>query len=413
VLTSASLLHRIAEHDRRRRQAAPALRVPVALAALGGALAFEIARRDDLVAGSRLWLTVLITTSMLAFVTAPFRLFWSSDADALARYPIPGGPLFRLGMVRNLRVASAAAAVPAMGLAGFAVLGSADALARHALFLAVGWAGAALLAPAASLAAGALAASDRADAIVRSVGGEFQPPRGAYLGVVPGIAGALVVLALIADQSWLLAAADRPIPGLALASIAFSIVAIAIADRRATTTMPGAVRELSALNRRRLAHVDVTRLTALERVAVGLSPSSMRPVLSKDFRLLRRRYPAYFLVQAGAAIGTLIAAATAHDVSEWISATLVAVHAYSILMAWRSLQPPVEEPVIYLSIPLTREQRRAVKRRLLLVRTIAISATVGVALALATSLVYALVVAGGAAVLTTAMGAYLIARRVR
>jgi len=403
----------MADHDRRRREATPAARLPVALATLGGALAYEIVRRDDLVAGSRLWLTALITTSMLAFVTTPFRLFWSPDADALARYPIPGGPLFRLGVARNLRVAVAAAAVPAIGLVGFAVLGRLDAVARHGLFLAVGWCAAALLAPAVSLAGGAMAASDRADAIVRSVGGEFQPPRGAYLGVLPGIAGALVVLALIADQPWLLASPDRWLPGFAIAGIAVSIAAIALADWRAAAVMPGAVRELSALNRRRLAHVDVTRLTAAERLVASLSPASLRPVLGKDFRLLRRRYPAYFLAQGAAAIGALVAATTAQGVGEWIAAVLVALHAYSVLMVWRSMQPPIEEPTIYRSIPLTIAQRRAAKRRLLHLRTLIVSATVGVALGLATSLMYALVVAGGAAIVATAMGSYLVARRVR
>ncbi len=408
MLSAGRLIHWARLHD--RRVPGNGRWVLGAAAVLGAALAYELHRRGVASEQSRLWMIALLTTTCLAFVTAPFRIFWSRDADALARHPIRGRPLFRLGLTRNLWVAGGFALPSALGLAGFVSAGQYEVAIRHAAVAVAALAGTTLLAPACAVLAGALAASERAEAVARSFGGEFQAPRGAYLGIIPGVVGACVVLVILASSSWAVSAEATVAPYALLATIAASAAAAAIADARADAVMPGAVRELGALNRRRLAHVETTTPTLVERLACSIISAKQRAVVRKDLSLLRRRHPAYNLLQAGSTITAWALALRWPHAIEWIAALAMLMHIYSVVMAWRATQSPIEEPRMAMALPVSAATLSASKRAPLHLRTLTISITMGSAMFYVASPMYATIVVVGSAFVATLSGSIVIAR---
>src|SRR5690606_26774385 len=68
--------------------------------------------------------------------------------------------------------------------------------------VAVAFIAAGLLGPAAALIAGAVVASDRAQNMIKEMGGEFSAPKTSWLGALPGIAGTLLVVAVVALGPW-------------------------------------------------------------------------------------------------------------------------------------------------------------------------------------------------------------------
>jgi len=406
-LSSRRLVHWARLHDKRSARGR-ALGIAGVLV-LGLALAAALLHRSphDL---TRVWAVALVLTTALSFVTTPFRLFWSSDAAALARQPISGRPLYRLGVTRNLSAALGFAVPPALG-----VLAAAWHDPAHGLRLTVLLAGAVsvsmLLAPATAFAAGAAAASARAEAIGRSLGGEMQVPRGAYLGVIPGLVGAGAVLGLVSSVPWAVSGDGAPIG--VLVTAAAGALAAALADARAEAVMPQAVRELSALNRTRLAHVERTRLSLLEAGFCRLLPGAMAAFAGKDLRLLRRRYPAFFLFHGLAVIVAWSLAWRMEEPLEWIATILVAVHSYSVVMFFRASFEPIELTRLAHSLPASFSGLGTVKLAALVLRTIVFSATIGGALFLRVDWQMATLVTAASGVATMLVGVALKTRQPR
>jgi hypothetical protein len=359
--------------ERRRRAARPSvLRSPwlgPAVAGLGLALGLAAMLRGAdpgrFTSASRAWLAAALLAQTAIMLGAPFRLFWRHDAALQARLPLPGGARFDVAVIRSARAAVRAAVICAPALIVFAVEDAGWA-ARHAGVLGALVLAAAVLVPATALAAGGLVASDKAQALGKAFGGEVQLSGTGWLGALPGLAMSAVVIAAILCAPWLDRGAPTAIgPGWVVVGGlgAVAVIALAAARGAAPAIMPHALREVVALDRQQLAHLEIHPPTALERVvARWLAPAASR-VHGKDARLVRRRFPLAYVIGA---IGTLtlwiLAASRPAELIVWATAIAGALALYGVVLARRLPTPPIEQPVTLAALPITPGQARAGKR---------------------------------------------------
>jgi hypothetical protein len=363
--------------DRRRRRArpGPAGWHPLLWSALAGlGLGAEVLRslgvlgdaaRGDatFVGASRLWLAVLIAGHTLVIFGAPFRMFWRRDAALLGRLPLRGAPLFAVALIRTARATAVAQLPLIIAALAFGPWLAWEASVRHLILAAVVALWGALLAPSAALAAGAVVASDKAEALLASMGGEFRAPKTSWLGVLPGLVATGMALLAIACADWIVGAEGTaigaPLPVLVAAAV-IPVVAIAWAARAADRIMLEATREVAALDQERLAHVERTRPTAVDRAVMGRLAPAARLVYGKDARLQRRRYPMpYFLGVVGVGVLWIVAAVRPDDLLVWAAAITGCLAAYGVIMARRLVTPPTELAGMLRTLPLGPAAPRA------------------------------------------------------
>jgi hypothetical protein len=372
LLAWGDLEERRRRHARRGLAALPGWAVSAIAAALLGA---ELARRlgalgdpPDAAAASRLWIAAAVAGLSIAVFSAPFRLYWRRDSTLLARLAIPGEVVFRLAAARTARAVAAVLAPLVASALVFAAWGHAALAARHVALAAAAAIAAAGLGPASALFAGATVASDRALALLDSLGGEMRGPRTTWLGVLPGLAATVVALALIAGATWVAGAPGTAIgsPALLLALTALpAAAAFAAALAAAPRVALAALREVAALDQERLAHIEVTPPTALERAWARLTLSDAgRRVFDKDARLARRRYPGQYMVAAIAVLALWIGAAFGGGaLPTWAAVTLVALAVYDVVFARRLAIPPVEHARFVATLPVAPSQLAAAKQQ--------------------------------------------------
>jgi len=373
-------------HERRRRGRWPVAWIGCVGAGLVlAALVAREARAGD-IAASRIVVAATIALFAWVMLGAPFRMYWRPDSPLLARLPIPGRALFDVALVRSLRAALAAIVMVAPAAAAMTLApGGGELALRHLALIGAIAVASALLVPAVALGAGALVAGGKADALFEAIGGtEVPTPPTAWLGVLPGLTAAGVVLAAIAAAGWVAGGAETevgPAGTLLGGLIAGSVIAALIARRAAAGVMPQAVREVAALDVQRLAHLEIHRPTAIERaVAARLGPRAAL-VHGKDARLMRRRFPMAFVTGALTTLALWIVAGVRPD-SAWLWATTItgAFAGYALLMANRLRSRPIEHPAIA-TLPLAPGDRARAKVAYLATWTLLYPVLGGVAIA--------------------------------
>lgn len=353
--------------ERRRHRVSPA-----ALAALAGAAVTALVVALQLGAGEpeaalRAALVATAAAQVLVVFGTPYRMYWRRDSALLARMPIPGSTLFLLALRRTAR-ATGLALLPAV--AACVAVGAAaswPAAARLAILAVALAALAGMLAPAACLGAGAIVASEKARSVIHSLAGELPAPSVTWLGALPGLVGTAVGLLPIATAGWVRGEGPLVSAGLAWcgAAAALSIAGLVWALLRAEMLL-GAQREVAALDQERLAHVERSTPSFLERLWGRPLRGAARLVYDKDASLLRRRYPApYFVAVLGIALAWILAA-----VGEAASAAVIAfgLAVYALVMTRRQWTPPVEYPRLLRTLPLGRGEGARAKRRLVVLR---------------------------------------------
>jgi hypothetical protein len=176
--------------------------------------------------------------------------------------------------------------------------------------------------------------------------------------------------------------------------------------------MPAALREVSALDQVRLAHVDRSTASVLERgwFRALLGPRA-RHLADKDARLTRRRYPSpYFLGPLGVIVLWIIAATGGASSLPWAGAILFGLAFYAALVARRLVVAPVELPRLLRTLPLHASEVFSAKRAAVLLRALTWPVLGGVPFALRSPdpLAAWLLVVGAAIV--AAVGGILAAR---
>jgi hypothetical protein len=349
--------------ERRRRQHGRGLgRIPRPLVSLLGAgLLFAAVARSVGAFGadaqgdstpadaSGLLVAAIATLHVLVLFGAPFRMYWRRDSSLLGRLSIDGKALFTVALMRSARATLLVAVPCAVAALPFGIWIHWEIALRHLALVGIAALGAALMGPAVTLSAGAIVASDKADALFEQMGGEFRAPKTSWLGIFPGLAATGLALILIAASGWVggkQTTAIGPAPAVlgvaAAAPVLLVLWAWSVADR----VMLAAQREVSALDQERLAHVDLTRASWLERAWAAVTLRGHAGLLfDKDARLARRRFPIpYFLGLVGVIALWGIAAGAPQSMLVWSGTIAGSLGLYGIVMARRHAVPPIEHP---------------------------------------------------------------------
>jgi len=364
--------------DLRRRQSRSGLGQvsPWVYSALAGfALTAWVAQRVgaldksslDPVGATNLWVTAVVAGHMVVFFGAPFRMYWRRDSGLLGRLSLPGSSLFRLALVRSARATGLAALPCAMAIIPFGIWGNWEIAGRHAAMLAIGATWAALVAPCLALLAGAIIASEKTKQLLDSIGGEFQAPKTTWLGLLPGLGATGLVLALIGAGDWPLFGTNTyigPAINLFAPAVVIPVLLLAWAFKSADTVMSSALLEVSALDRERLAHVDLSKASPLERlVARTFLSERARLLLDKDARLTRRRFPIpYFLGLVGVVAMWIVAGVQPSSMFTWAGIIAGCSGAYAVVMAKRRQMPPIEHPRFLRTLAISEADARKAKR---------------------------------------------------
>lgn len=373
AMTSADLIRWAGLHERRARPAASGIVVAlVAGAALAGWVWWRT-HDGGLAAGSHAWLAGALAAFAVAFMRVPFHLYWRADAALLAQLPIEGGPLLDAALWRCVRAAASTTAAVAIGAAPLLDVSS-ELFVRHLVVAGVLGLAAALFLPAVAIWAASLVAVSQGDRVaalrvVAGIDGERRAPSAtppapstAALGAFPGFASTLVIVGVLLGTSWLTGGDPRVPAPVVLAAIAgVSVLAIAATRATAPRMMGTILRDVSALDRQRLAALEIHPPSAIERAIAALIGDAALPY-SKDARLMRRRYPmAYALGALVFLTLVIIGLSRPADPVSWLTATLVGATAYGLAVGARLHRPPIEHAKLSSTLPITTSARSRAK----------------------------------------------------
>ena len=390
------------EHLREAREGGALTRWLVVLAA-GAALAGLTAWRADattIASASHAWLGGTLAAFALTFMRTPFQIYWRKDAALLAQLPISGTILFDGALGRCARAALATTLVAIFGALPFALLdadrvGAAtrtlqampiagdpvprftplELFGAHAVLAAtLGLVAACLIAGVSIYAASLVASSKQLLQIATAIGGAPARERanqpltapgigsaGAVLGALPGFAASIVFVLVFLASPALINGEAHVDPGLALGLVAGISVALIVAMRQqAAGTMAAILRDVSALDRQRLATLEIHPPTTIERgVAKLVGEAGL--AYRKDARLMRRRYPMAYALGALAFLVLGIIGLARPNEPAWLIATLSGVALYTASLARRLTRPPIELARLASTLPISATARARAK----------------------------------------------------
>lgn len=383
-MTSAELIRWSTLHDTRAKSGARFVAVWLSAAALaawvywrsmpvGDAGPAELAAA--IVAGSHAWLAGALAAFAFAFMRVPFHLYWRGDAALLAQLPIEGGPLLDAALWRCVKSAVGTTLVVAAGAAPLARFAPELFLRHVAVAGALGLA-AALFLPAVAVWAASLVAASQGDRVQalrvaagidrerRPTGNATTPPAPstAALGAFPGFASSLIVVGILISSAWLTGGSPNvPMP-IVLASIAgVSILAIVATRATAPRVMGTILRDVSSLDRQRLATLEIHPPSAIERMIARMIGEAALPY-AKDARLMRRRYPMAYALGALVFLTLVIVGIKQPlDPIPWLTATLVGATLYGLSLFRRLHTTPIELAKLSQTIPISRAAGRRAK----------------------------------------------------
>jgi hypothetical protein len=183
----------------------------------------------------------------------------------------------------------------------------------------------------------------------------------AILGALPGFAATVVIVAVVLVAPWLVGAATT-VPGpIVLGAIAGLSAIGALAARAGAGVMGQVLRDVSALDRQRLATLDIRPPTAIEAAIAALLGEAGLPY-RKDARLIRRRYPMAFALGALVfLVLVIVGLARPADPTPWLAVAIGGAAAYGLVLAGRLRRPPVELARLSATLPLTAAARARAK----------------------------------------------------
>lgn len=360
-MTSRELIAWSELAERRARSGWWASRLAIAIAA-GAAIAAWVTWREDaggFSAASHAWLAASLLAFALAFLRAPFHLYWRADAALLAQLPIEGGPLLDAALLRCTRAAATTTLAALLGALPLART-SPELAARHGFVALALGAGAAWLLPSVAIWAAALVTLGQRDDRVqrmRAAAGLAAtpgPPSTALLGALPGLVATTLLIVTLLISPWLVAASPALPPAVNLGLIAAASVASLVATRLAAPRVMGTIlRDVSALDRQHLAHLEIRPPTAIERAIARLLGDAALPY-GKDARLMRRRFPmAFALGSLAFLVLAIVGLARPADPVPWLTATIGGPAIYALALAARLRRPPIELPRLSTTLPIS------------------------------------------------------------
>ncbi len=373
-MTSREFIRWSRLHERRARSGTTSLIVTIVAAAAFAALVYWRVDERGVISASKTWLAGALAAFALAFMRVPFHLYWRQDAALLAQLPIGGGPLFDAALLRCVRAAIATTVVVIAGAAPFARVHG-ELFARHAAMTGVLFLLAAGFLPAVATWAASLVATTRdALELATAIGGApvrhdaqragaqgaAKPPgsSSAVLGALPGFASTVVIVFVIIAAPWLTARESALSAPVVMAGLAGVSVLTLVAMRGAAPRLMGTIlRDVSALDRQRLATLEIRQPTAIEMLVARLVGDEAGLVYRKDARLMRRRYPMAFALGALAfLVLVIVGLAQPADPMPWLVGVLAGAAIYAVALAGRSRRPPIEIPRLAATLPISSAQ---------------------------------------------------------
>jgi hypothetical protein len=330
----------------------------VAIVAGGTFAAIVAARSNDATAASHAWLALSLVATAWAFMRVPFHIYWRTDAALLAQLPIGGDELFGAALRRCIRAAAATTLACLVGAVPLVTAMPLGLVAHHAIVAGVlGLAAAALLPAVTTWAAMIVVVTDRHGGGAPALPGSAS----SVLGALPGFASAVVVVLVVIASPWLVGTDDGD--GLAVLGglAAASVISIGIARASAPRVMGAILRDVSALDRQRLAKLEIDPPTRLERAIGKLLGAAALPY-AKDARLMRRRYPmAFALGTLAFVVLAIVGLARPDDPTPWLAAVLGGGVLYAAVLANRLRRPPIELPRLSATLPIDARARTLAK----------------------------------------------------
>jgi hypothetical protein len=181
------------------------------------------------------------------------------------------------------------------------------------------------------------------------------------LGLLPGIAATLVLAGLLAIAPWLYGEPARAPAPAVLGGIALASVAAALAARAGAGVMGRVLRDVSALDRQRLAALDIRPPTLIERGIARLVGGAAR-AYRKDALMMRRRFPmAYALGGLAFAVLVIVGVVRPVDPTPWLAVVIGGTAAYGLVLAGRLRRPPIELARLSATLPLSPAARLRAK----------------------------------------------------
>jgi hypothetical protein len=315
------------ERGRRRRQRRWLLPLLLAAALLLLVRAF----------GTAAWLAGAWAAAGQVVLGAPWRLLWRTETSILGRLPIDGAVIYRLQALLSARAAAQGALVLAVAAVPLVLQREGRVvLAAGAL----GLLSSVAIAPAATVMGLSLAHWPGLERALRQ-GVGVSGPSSAWITFGPAAAWFGVGAALVAPARlpWLAGGA----------ALGFGL-GLGMARR----TLPGVLARYGA-ERVRLAHVERTEARGLEALWGRLTAGPAGTLYRKNVALLRRRYPADYLLCGAGIIGQWVVALLPGGPERRLRLGAgfgVVVIGGAALLARHLGGPPVEYPRLRRTLPL-------------------------------------------------------------
>jgi hypothetical protein len=372
-VTSRELIRWSRLHERRAVRWRPLIAAIAIACMFAGFVAWR--HTANAIAASHAWLAGTLVAFAFAFLRVPFLMYWRADASLLAQLPIEGAPLFDAALWRCLAAAATTTAICVVAAIPIGL--DLDLALRHvALAGALGLAAGCLL-PAVVVWSASLVATNQDATAARTIHLATALATGSArramsrapvaasttLGAVPGFAATAIIVPVLIVSPWLVGAPTKASPALVLGGIAaLSLGGIALARATCGRIMATILRDVSALDRQRLATLEIRAATPIER-AIGRLLGDGALAYDKTARLVRRRYPMAFALGALAFLVLAITGlARPADPAPWLAATLASAAAYAVSLAGRLDRPPIELPRLAASLPISPAARARARR---------------------------------------------------
>jgi hypothetical protein len=311
------------------------------------------------------WLWAAVLAHTVAMLRVPFVLFWRADAALLCRLPIPGRPMLDAALRSIVELAAQAASISVIAAVPLALVAESpglSGLSRPAAVTAMLSICVAALIPAVAVGAGALVVSGKARQLLTGMGAESaSAPTTSWLGVLPGLASAVVVLVAINLSGWLHGgrAEVGEATTIVLAMAGLAIAAIGVARAASDRVMPAMLRDVSALDRQQLATIEIAQAPrTLRAIGHRLSPPAWL-LLEKHARMIARRFPMAPALGMVFFATIAISAIAAPDSQHVALIAIAAAAVYSWLLRGRINRAPVELVRLRDSLPFSPLDIRA------------------------------------------------------